>query len=192
MSNFSISDSWFMFSCVQFCQDFISLLPFSLRKSNLLVMNPEQRIDSVTKLDECFSVFPLWEKPYEWPPHRNVIFLSLHILSANILTHHLYTALWKMALSIPVLNGQLWTVNVSYHVGLHVWTQTHSPRPRGQLQCPVCNNVFSAKWTSCNISLQSWDLKVHSLNKFLMYVMCIPFKAHPNSCSYRQDVTRSF
>lgn len=47
------------------------------------------------------------------PPMKSH-FAHVHTLSSYILIHHLYTPLCKMALRLPVLNGQLWTVSVSY------------------------------------------------------------------------------
>lgn len=62
--------------------------------------------------------------------------------------------------------------------------------PSGQFQCPVFSVVFSAKWTSCDVSAELGESYVRSLNKFLIYVMYILLKVRPASPLYRQEITR--
>lgn len=97
-------------------------------------------------------------RPCWWPPNGDVILHTsppFHILSPHLSSHHPHTPLLETLVSLLLFNGLLWTVNVNYHgrgctYRLNVLC---FPRPNGQLQCPMCNNVFSAKWTCCNISL---------------------------------------
>lgn len=99
-----------------------------------------------------------WRRPCWWPPNGDVILHTstpFHILSPNLSTHHPHTPLLETLVSLLLLNGLLWTVNVNYHSRGCTYRLNILcfPMPSGQLQCPMCNNVFSAKWTCCNVSL---------------------------------------
>lgn len=74
-----------------------------------------------TGIDECCPVSPNpnpWGRPCWCPPNGGVILHTsppFHILSPNLSTHHPHTPLLETLVSLLLLNGLLWTVNVNYH-----------------------------------------------------------------------------
>lgn len=108
-------------------------------------------------LDGCCPIL-LTLTPEEDPADGPLMGTSFctHLLPF-IYCHPIYRVIMTIgdSVSLLLLNGLLWTVNVNYH-GRGCTYRLNIlcfPIPSGQLQCPMCNNVFSAKWTCCNISL---------------------------------------
>lgn len=77
-----------------------------------------------------------------------------HILSCDILIHHPRAPHFKTPLSLLLLNGLLWTLNVTYHASASTYRPNRlcSPMPSGRLRYPPCNNVSAAIRTRRNVS----------------------------------------